>query len=139
MYFANLAILLANATVTTIFWRELISLSSESKSRVTTVGYFMLLYVLHSDSDSWWGGPWFVFHCGRPLPTGWIGVSRMWTAETDFKGLPALSHVWQHVKLSDVSLGTVPRYSLVVHEDAKNPNKQTNKALGYFMHTVCSV
>ena len=40
-------------------------------------------------------------------------------------GLPALSRVWQHVKLSDVSLGTRPRYSLVVDE-----NKQTKQAHG---------
>ena len=35
---------------------------------------------------------------------------------------PALSRVWQHVKLSDVSLGTRPQYSLVVDEDVKKPN-----------------
>ena len=35
--------------------------------------------------DSWRRGPGFDSHCGRPLPTG----------------LPALPHVWQHVKLSD--------------------------------------
>ena len=37
--------------------------------------------------------------------------------------LPALSRVWQHVKLSDVSLRTRPRYSLVVEEDVKKQNK----------------
>ena len=42
-------------------------------------------------------------------------------------GLPALSRVWQHVKLSDVSLGTRPRYSLVADTDVKEPTKQTNK------------
>ena len=42
-------------------------------------------------------------------------------------GLSALSRVWQHVKLSDVSLGTRPRFSLVVDEDVKKPTKQTNK------------
>ena len=41
--------------------------------------------------------------------------------------IPALSHVWQHVKLSDVSLGTRPRYSLVFDEDVKKPTNQTNK------------
>ena len=41
-------------------------------------------------------------------------------------GLPALSRVWQQLKLSDVSLGTRPRYSLVVDEDVKKPNKQTS-------------
>ena len=38
--------------------------------------------------------------------------------------VPLLSGVWQHVKLSDVSLGTCRRYSLVVDEDVKKPNKQ---------------
>ena len=42
-------------------------------------------------------------------------------------GLPALASVWQHVKLSDVSLGTRPRYSLADDEDFKNPNKQNLK------------
>ena len=41
-----------------------------------------------------------------------------------------LSRVWQHVKLSDVSLGTRPRYSLVVDEDIKKPTNQTNKIAG---------
>ena len=31
--------------------------------------------------------------------------------------------MWQHVKLSDVSLGACLRYSLVVDEDVKKPNK----------------
>ena len=33
--------------------------------------------------DSWWGGPGFDCRCGRPLPTGWVGVSIMWPAETE--------------------------------------------------------
>ena len=33
--------------------------------------------------DSWWGGPEFDSCCGRPLPTGWVGVSIMWPAETE--------------------------------------------------------
>ena len=39
--------------------------------------------------------------------------------------LPALSRVWQHVKLSNVSLETRPRYSLVVDKDVKKATKQT--------------
>ena len=42
-------------------------------------------------------------------------------------GLPAQSRVWQHVKLSDVSLGTRPRYSPVADQDFKKQSKQTNK------------
>ena len=52
-------------------------------------------------------------------------------------GLPALSRVWQHVKLSDVSLKARPRYSLVVDEDVKKPNKpnQTStKSMHYLAH-----
>ena len=50
----------------------------------------------------WSGGPGFDPRCGRPLPTGRVGVSIMWPAEIEvMHGLPALSHVWQHVKLSD--------------------------------------
>ena len=33
--------------------------------------------------DSWWGGPGFDSRCGRSLPTGWVGVSIMWPAETE--------------------------------------------------------
>ena len=29
------------------------------------------------------GGPWFDPRCSRPLPTGWVGVSIMWPAETE--------------------------------------------------------
>ena len=32
--------------------------------------------------------------------------------------------VWQHVKLSDASLGIHPRYSLVVDEDVRKPTKE---------------
>ena len=44
-------------------------------------------------------------------------------------GLPALSHVWHHLKLSDVSLGARPRLSLVFDEDVKKPTNQTNRRL----------
>ena len=36
----------------------------------------------------------------------------------------SVSRVWQHIKLSDVSLGTRPQYSLVAEEDVKKPKKQ---------------
>ena len=45
--------------------------------------------------------------------------------------LAALSRVWQHVKLSDVSLGTRPSHSLVVDEGVKKPIKQRNKQTNY--------
>ena len=41
--------------------------------------------------------------------------------------LPALPRVWQHVKLSDISIVTRPRYSLVVDEDVKKPTNQPKK------------
>ena len=46
-------------------------------------------------------------------------------------GLPALSRGWQHLKLSDVSLGTRRRYRLVVDEDVKKSTKQTKKSLDF--------
>ena len=54
-----------------------------------------------------------------------------WPADWDrSRGLPALSCVWHHLKLSDVSLGTRPLYSLVVDEDIKKPTKQKNSGVG---------
>ena len=73
--------------------------------------------------DSWWGGPGFDSCCGRPLRTGWVGVSIMWPAETEVMVSPLLCRVWHHVKLSYASLGTRPRYSLVVDKEVKKPNK----------------
>ena len=35
--------------------------------------------------------------------------------------------MWQHLKLSEVSLGTLPQYSLVVDGDIEKSNKQTNR------------
>ena len=53
------------------------------------------------------------------LPTGLGGCQYNLTRRDRSHGLPALSRVWQHVKLSGVSLGTRPRYSLSVDEDVK--------------------
>ena len=73
---------------------------------------------------SCWGGPGFDLRCGRP--PHWLGgVSINGTGWDRSHGLPALSRMWQHVKLSDVSLGTGSRYSLVVDEDFEKPNKET--------------
>ena len=53
-----------------------------------------------------------------------------------------MSRVWQHVKLSDVSLGNLPQHSLVAEEDVKKPNKQTNDPsslsahLSFVLHPV---
>ena len=80
--------------------------------------------------DSCWGGPGFNVCCGITFPTGWVGHSIMWPAETEVMvpppPSPALSRVWQHIKLSDASHITLPGYSLVVDEDVKKRNKQTN-------------
>ena len=46
-------------------------------------------------------------------------------------GLPALCRVWQHVNLSDVTLGTRPRDSLVAYED-KKPTNQARNMFGRF-------
>ena len=55
----------------------------------------------------------------------WLG--RCHYNVTRSHGLPILSRVWQHLKLSEVSLGASPRYGLVVDEGVKKPTKQTNK------------
>ena len=82
--------------------------------------------------DSWWVGPEFDSLCGCPIPTGCVGVSIIWPAEAEFMvSQLSLSRVWQHVKLSDVSLGTRPRYSLVVDEDVKKPKKQATGPASY--------
>ena len=56
-------------------------------------------------------------------------ASQSWR-DSDFNNVPGLMQtlaiVWQHVKLSDVSLGTHLGYSLVIDEDVKKPTKQTN-------------
>ena len=72
--------------------------------------------------DSGWGGPGFNPRCGRPLPTGWVGVSILWPAETEVMS----PHSVLCVALIIVSLGNRPRYSLVVDEDIKKPNQQTS-------------
>ena len=41
------------------------------------------VYSVGGACDSWWGGPGLDSRCGRPLPTGWVGVSIMWPAETE--------------------------------------------------------
>ena len=50
-------------------------------------------------------------------------------------GLSTLSCVWQQVKLSDVSLGIRPQYSLVVDEDVKK-NKKTDKQEIFIILTI---
>ena len=52
---------------------------------------------------------------------------------------PALSRVWQHIKLSDVSLRTRPRYSLVVDEDVKKANIQITHLVGQVTLVLVSV
>ena len=78
--------------------------------------------------DSWWGSHGLDSRsCNRPLHTGWVGASIMWPAETKVMVFPlCLVCGMQHFKLSDFSLGTRPRYSLVVDDDVKKRNNQTN-------------
>ena len=69
--------------------------------------------------DSWWGGPGFDLRCDRPLPTGWVGVSIMWPAEAEVM-------VSQLCFVCGSSLGTRPRYNLVVDEDVKKRKKKNH-------------
>ena len=69
-------------------------------------------------------GSWVRSRLWPPAPY-WLGRCQFnMTCWDRSLGLPALSRVWQHLKLSDVSLGTCPRYSLVVDEDVKKPTNQ---------------
>ena len=63
----------------------------------------------------------------RSLLVGSVSVNV--TGRDRSHGLPALSRVWQHVKLSDALSWARPRYSLVVDEDVKKPTNQTNKQI----------
>ena len=49
-----------------------------------------------------------------------------------------LSYVWHHVTLSDVSLGTRPRYSLVVDKDVKKP-KNLSLSLSLSLSSLLSL
>ena len=51
----------------------------------------------------------------------------MWPAETEVMVSLLLSRVWQHVKLSDVSLGAHMRYSLVFDKVVMKPTKQRKR------------
>ena len=46
--------------------------------------------------------------------------------------------MWQHVKLSDVSLGTRPRDSLVADEDVKLTNQPTKRLTTNMSRILCS-
>ena len=77
--------------------------------------------------DSWWEGPGFDSRCGRPLPTGWVGVSIMWPAETEVMVSQLCLICGSTSNCQALCFGARPRYSLVVDEDVKKPNKQTDK------------
>ena len=132
---------------------------------------FCLKYFLQRESNLWaffnarnclicclskWGGgdgslqllvrrSWVWSSLWQPTPY-WLGRCQYDVTSLDrCHGLIALSCVWQHVKLSDVSLGTCPRYSLVVDEES-NQTKQSClstrnslhkpiKLLGFFSHS----
>ena len=94
---------------------------SRSVGRIVTVFILDTLYQLLQWVERIWGS-WVPFLLWPP--------AFYWLCQYNETGwdrglvLPALSCVWQHVKLSDVSLGTRPRYSLVADEDVKKSNKQ---------------
>ena len=87
--------------------------------------------------DSWWWGPGFDLCCGRPIPTGWVSVSIMWPAETEVMVSPICLVCGSTKKLSDLSLGTRPWYSLVVDENVKKRNKQTLAWRTWIMVFLC--
>ena len=69
-----------------------------------------------------------------------VGMSRCQYKVTGWDrshGLPTLSCLWQHLKLSDVSLGARQRCSLVVDEVVKKPTNQNNKQNN--LHRLASI
>ena len=58
--------------------------------------------------NSWRDGPGFDSRYGRPLPTGWVGVSIKYkvTGRDRGHGLPALSRVRQHISCQTSVLGS---------------------------------
>ena len=61
--------------------------------------------------DFWSGGR--GFDPRSRIPTGWVSLITMWPA-------PRSVSMWQHVKVSDISLRARPQGSLVA-EDVKKP------------------
>ena len=79
---------------------------------------------------------WVRFQLRPPAPY-WLGRCQYNVTGWDRShGLPALSRVWQQVKLLDISLGTRPRYSLVADEDV---DKKQNKQQAYFKFKIMNV
>ena len=68
-----------------------------------------------------------------PSSCAWVVSINNVTGSDRSHGLPALSRVWQHVQLSDFSLGTRPRYSQVVDEDFRNQKNKQTKALRFLL------
>ena len=69
----------------------------------------------------------FDFRCGRPLPTGWVGVSIMRLAETEVMVFLLCLVCGSTYNCQTLCLGARLRHSIVVDEDVKKPTKQTNK------------
>ena len=77
--------------------------------------------------DSWWGGPGFDSRYGRQLPTGQVGVSIMWPAETEVMVSQLCLMCGSTKNCQTLCLGARPQYSLVVEEDVKKPTKQNKQ------------
>ena len=63
----------------------------------------------------------------------------MWPAETEVMVSQLLSRVWQHKKLSDVSLLTRQWYSLVADEDIQKQKKKKSIQKPYVIVHVASM
>ena len=97
---------------------------------------YVMIFTWPRACESWWGGPGFDPHSGRHAPY-WLGRCKYDVTGWDrCHGLPTLPRVWQHVKLSDASLGTRPWYILVVDKDVKKPTNQTKQ---YRCLRICQI
>ena len=80
--------------------------------------------------DSGWGGPGFDPRCCRPLPTGWVGVSIMWPAETEVMVSPLCLVCGSTYNCQTSVLGPVRDIALLLTRTLRNqPTKQTNKSM----------
>ena len=80
----------------------------------------------------------FTATCYLPLYTSHVGVSIMWPAEIEVMVSQPCLMCGSTQNFQTLCLGARPRYNLVVDEDVKKPNKQTNTShVGHLNPVTC--
>ena len=83
--------------------------------------------------DSWWGGPGLDPRCGRPLPTGWVGVSSMWPAETEVMVSPLCLACDSTYNFQTSVLGPIRDIALLLTRTGLKPNNLVLSAFSAFL------